>query len=496
MRFRRIIIFSFLSLFLISCEKEEEDLIDNFTAPKVETETHTSSELEVEQFVYRGMKDIYLYKAEIPSLANETFTSNSERDAYLKNFNGPEDLFDALTYSQDRFSFITDDYEALEDRFNGVSSSTAGIDFGLGRISNTNKVFGYIRYVIPGTSADTENLERGMIFTEVNGQELKLNNYNSLLEANNLEINIGKIEGGTIIMSDKTAKLSKSQYTENPVFHSQVLNIDGQKIAYLMYNSFTGNFDAELNAAFAEFKAQAVSDLVLDLRYNGGGSVESAIDLASMITGQFEGEIFLKEQWNKEYQESFEANNPERLLNRFDAKTRTGEAINSLNLSRLYVLTTRSTASASELIINGLDPYIEVIQVGDKTTGKFQASVTLYDSPNFSKSNANDNHSYAIQPLVFKSANANGKTDYIDGLSPDVEYIESPENMGKLGDPEEPLLASALNHILGKPQLKQTLDERKVIEKFKTIGESGMDDINFQEMYIEALPELPGKISE
>ncbi|WP_372920339.1 S41 family peptidase [Salegentibacter sp.] len=489
MRFQISLIISFLSIFLISCEKDEEEFI-NPVETKEETGTQASSELEIEQFVYRGMKDIYLYKDQVPSLANNYFRSNAERDDYLTGFSDPEDLFDALTYSQDRFSFITDDYKALEERFDGVSSSTAGMDFGLGRISNSNNVFGYIRYVIPGTSADTENLERGMIFTEVNGQALNVNNYNSLLEANTMEINIGKIENGTIILSDKTAQLSRSEYNENPVHESKVLNIEGQKIAYLMYNSFTGKYDAQLNAAFSEFKAEAVDELVLDLRYNGGGSVDSAIDLASMITGQFEGEIFLKEQWNKEYQESFEANDPERLLNRFDTKIRTGEAINSLNLSRVYVLTSKSTASASELIINGLEPYIEVVQVGDQTTGKFQASVTLYDSPNFGKSNASENHTYAIQPLVFKSANANGKTDYINGLKPDIEYIESPENLGELGDRDEPLLGNALNHIFGKAPLKRSVEEIKTAEKFKTIGESGMNEINYQRMYIESLPEL------
>lgn len=490
MRFQIILIISFLSIFLISCEKEEEELINNLAETKEATGKQASSELEVEQFVYRGMKDIYLYKDQVPSLSNNYFASTSERDEYLLGFKDPEDLFDALTYSQDRFSFITDDYKALEERFDGVSSSTAGMDFGLGRISNSNNVFGYIRYVIPGTPADTKNLERGMIFTKVNGQALTVNNFSSLLEAETMEINIGKIENGSIILSDKTAQLSRSEYSENPVHESKVLNIEGRKIAYLMYNSFTRNFDAQLNAAFADFKAEAVDELVLDLRYNGGGSVDTAIDLASMITGQFEGEIFLKEQWNKEYQESFEANDPERLLNRFDAKIRTGESINSLNLSRVYVLTSRSTASASELIINGLEPYIDVIQVGDNTTGKFQASVTLYDSPNFGKSNASENHTYAIQPLVFKSANANGKTDYINGLKPDIEYVESPEKLGELGDPKEPLLANALNHIFGKAPLKRSIEEGKTADKFKTIGESGMNEINYQRMYIETLPEL------
>lgn len=492
MRIQISIIFSLLSLAFISCEKENEELINNITEPEETEENQATSneEPEIEGFIYRGMNDIYLYKAQVPSLANNFFSSEEEKYEFLNKYNSPEALFDALTYSEDRFSFITDDYNALEDRFDGVSSSTAGMEFGLGRISNSNNVFGFIRYIIPGTSASAEDLERGMIFTEVNGQKLTLNNYVSLLEADNLTINIGEVQNGSIVLSDETAELSRSPYTENPVHLSKVLNLEGQKVAYLMYNSFTANFDDELNAAFAEFKAEGIDDLVLDLRYNGGGSVVSAVDLASMITGQFEGEIFLKEQWNKDYQDSFEANNPEQLLNRFDAKIRSGAAINSLNLNRVYVLTTNSTASASELIINGLDPYIDVIQVGETTTGKFQASVTLYDSPNFSKSNANENHTYALQPLVFKSANANGKTDYINGLPPRVEISENLENMGELGDPTEPLLEAALNHMLGKAQKQASPAERKAAERFKTIGESGMNEPGFQRMYIDELPSL------
>lgn len=201
----------------------------------------------------------------------------------------------------------------------------------------------------------------------------------------------------------------------------------------------------------------------------------------------------MKEQWNEDYQASFEANDPEKLVNRFDSEIRTNEAINSLNLSKVYVLTTNSTASASELIINGLEPYIDVVQIGENTTGKFQASVTLYDSPNFAKKNANENHTYAIQPLVFKSANAEGKSDYIDGLHPDVEFSENLENLGILGDPSEPLLQAALNHLQGKSQAKKTAAQRKAAENFSTFGESGMNDIDYQRMYIEEIPTLIDK---
>jgi len=210
-----------------------------------------------------------------------------------------------------------------------------------------------------------------------------------------------------------------------------------------MYNAFTRDFDPQLNAAFGQFKADGVSHLIVDLRYNGGGSVETAIDLSSMITGQFNGQLFVSEQWNDDRQTEYAEN---RL---FNSTIHSGENINSLNLNQVYVITTGRTASASELVINGLDPYINVTQVGETTTGKFQASFILYDAPapNFSRSQANPGHTYAMLPLVFKTVNAAGYTDFIDGIDPEIPLEEDFANLGVLGDMNEPLLAEALNAI-------------------------------------------------
>lgn len=475
-----------LGLVFTSCEKDD-DTLNSFT--ETNEKEAKESNLEVEDFIYKGMNEIYLYKADVPALADSYFSTESQKIDFLNSFGSPEKLFEEIKSSADRFSFMTDDYFALEDRFNGVSSST-GMKYGIGKITNTNNVFGFLQYILPGTSAEEAGLTRGTVFTEVNGQKLTLNNYSALLEADSFTINIGKIENGKIVMTDETVTLNNTAYTFNPVYIAETLNVEGKKVGYLMYNSFIADFDSKLNDAFAQFKADGVTDLVLDLRYNGGGSVETAVDLASMITGQFEGEVFMKEQWNQKYQDYYESKEPESLINRFNPQIRTGEAINSLKLTKVYILTTQRSASASELVINGLDPYIDVVQVGETTTGKFQASVTLYDSPNYGRDDANDNHTYAIQPLVLKSINAAGKTDYVDGLKPTVNFSEDLGNLGTLGDPSEPLLKAALNHLLGKSQETKSQSARKTAENFKTIGESGMNEINYQEMYIDKVPPI------
>ena len=478
------------AVIFISCSKDEIVEEQNITPPKTGEETKETANLEVQEFVYTGLNEIYLYKADVPVLADDYFSNNTEKTDFLAGYNSPEDLFEKLLSSQDRFSFMTDDYNALEDSFNGISSSTAGMNFGLGRISGTNNLFGYLQYIIPGTSAADAGLTRGTVFTEVDGQKITMNNVDQLLSAGSFTINIGYVEGGSLYLTDKTVTLKHSQYTANPVHLVKVLEMEGKKIGYLMYNSFIADFDDELNDAFGQLQNAGVTDLILDLRYNGGGSVESAVDLASMITGQFNGQVFMKEQWNEKYQSYFEKNDPERLINRFDQTIRTGEKINSLHLSRVYVLTTQSSASASELIINGLEPYIDVVQVGETTTGKFQASVTLYDSEDFGKEGANKNHTYALQPLVLKSANAAGKSDYVDGLAPDVPKDENLANMGTLGEPDEPLLEAALNHIFGKAQKAPTAQMKRASENFKKVGESGMFSPTYQKMYLDELPPI------
>ena len=230
-----------------------------------------------------------------------------------------------------------------------------------------------------------------------------------------------------------------------------------------MYNAFTAEFDGELNDAFAQFQADGISELVLDLRYNGGGSVESSKDLSSMITGQFVGQVYFNEEWNADRQDEYAQPGV------FDANIRTGAAINNLNLSRVYVLTTGSTASASELLINGLDPYIDVVQVGTATRGKFQASFLLYDAPapNFSRNEANPAHTYAMLPLVFKTVNANGITDFIDGLFPDISLNENYTNLGVLGDPNEPYLAAALDDMFGGRSPNFDVPELELVSESK-----------------------------
>ncbi len=470
---KKIAICCLLLSIVTSCFKDNDDVINLI-------DFNDRNDLEIEDFVWRAMNVFYLYKPSNPDLANDRFATQEDRNEYLRTFENADDLFfNGLVTDADRFSFRTLDYRELENSFAGTTLNN-GMEFGLIRLeTGSSRIYGYIRYIIPNSPAADAGLERGMIFNRIDGTDLSDSNFRELLAPDSYTIGLANLNGNTLTAIDQTFTLNKVELTENPIHIAQTLDVNGQKIGYIMYNSFVANFDEQLNNAFAQLKSEGVTELVLDLRYNGGGSVETAIDLSSMITGQFNGQIFSTEQWNPDIQAQLEANNPERLTNFFNNTIRTGTAINSLNLSKVYILTSGSSASASELVINGLTPYIDVVTIGDTTTGKFQASITLYDSSDFGRQGANPRHFYALQPLVLTSANADGVTGFIDGLVPDVAITENYENLGVLGNINEPLLAAAIEQITtGK---KSSLYQ---IQK-ENIGDSKMKNLLYQEMYKE-----------
>lgn len=457
MKILKITFIAFLAFSLTtSCYEDQDD--------------NAISSSEISDFVWKGMNAFYLYKDFIPDLANDRFSSNEAYESYLNSFPGPEELFESLIYQRqtiDRFSVLVDDYITLEQLFNGITKNN-GMEFGLVRFTGSDNLFGYVRYVLPNTDAENKGIQRGMLFNAIDGTQLTIDNFRSLLSPDVYSINLATYNNnGTAETNDDSLEstsesiaLTKTPYTENPIFINEVINVEDHKIGYLMYNGFTGTdeFDSQLNSVFGEFLAAGITDLVLDLRYNGGGSVATATWLSSMITSpSFVGETFFSEQYNSDIQAQILAENPDFLVNPFVNEmiktNNSGEVvfqqtINHVSLDKVYILTTGSTASASELVINGLIPHIDVVQIGTTTVGKYQASITVYDAPDFRRANANPSHTYAMQPLIYKSLNANGVTDYDSGLVPQIIFGENFGNLGVLGEVNEPYLEAAINDII------------------------------------------------
>jgi len=455
---KALILFIVVAFSFQSCEDMDDTL-----AP--------ASELEIDTFIWEGLNLYYLWQEDVPDLADE-LRGTVELNTILTSVPGPENLFQKLLYKPvsqfpvpeaiDRFSVLVNDYTYLENLFQGVTKNN-GVEFALRRKeSNPAEIYGWVKYIIPGSNAENKNIERGAIFYAVNGTPLNDNNYLSLLNAENYTLNLADYDGGAITPNGQTVALTKTQLTENPVLVADVLEVGSHKVAYLAYNGFTANFDQQLNAAFGAFLSEGATELVLDLRYNSGGSVQTATYLASMITGQFNGQLFAKQQWNSKVEAEID---PSRLSNNF-TNSIGNTSINSMNLSRVYILTASGTASASELVINGLKPYINVVQIGDITTGKNVGSITLYDSPDFSRNNRKRNHKYAMQPLVFKTINKDGFGDYQNGLDPTVLLREDPGNLSQLGNPAEPLLSTALGLITSNARIMKS-DPQKAAKDFK-----------------------------
>ena len=447
-----------------------------------------SANLEVQDFIWKGLNQYYLWQPDVPNLGDDRFANQNALNSFLSGYSKPETLFDALRVNEsiDRFSWIVDNYLELEGQLQGTSKNN-GVEFGLSYMpGSTTEIFGYVKYIIANSDAATKNIKRGDFFTAVNGTKITLNNYNSLLfGANeNYTLNLADYNGTTIVGNGKSVSLTKTVLTENPILVNKVITPGSHKIGYLMYNAFYADFDTKLNDAFGELKSAGITDLVLDLRYNSGGSILSATRLASMITGQFTGKVFAKQQWNPKIQAFFEKEDPNSLNNYFTDKI-SSTPINSLNMNRVYILTANGTASASELVINGLKPHIDVVQIGDVTVGKNVGSVTVYDSPDFTDEKRNPNHKYAMQPIVLKIVNSAGFGDYFNGLQPNYTLKETLSTLGTLGDTAEPLLSAAISKITGTGRMmKQTPGK-----EFQLFKDSKSMSRFKNEMYIDKAPE-------
>lgn len=409
----------------------------------------------IHQFIWEALNDYYLWQGEVPALNDSIKPVGSSRyNELIEPYSEPEAFFNSLKHQEDKYSLIRSDYVDLENSIRGIDA-TNGVKFVLSRYGTGQGILGVVTYILPESDAATKDIQRGDVFTGVDGQSLNLSNYQELLYNENLDytLNMADLNNNVLSLNGKNIALTKTEsFQINPIQVSKIIESGGIKVGYLMYNQFAQGFDNDLNEVFANFKANQVNEVIIDLRYNGGGLTRSALNLAGMITGQFNDETFVKYLWNKKLMDFFNAEPIEYaswLGENFTNQLADGTAINSLNLNKVYVITSGRSASSSELLINGLAPYINVIQVGENTYGKNVGGLAaLYDYID-NNGTKNPDHTYAIYCMSFFSANSEDFYEYADGLVPqeDMRLAEDMTNLGILGESSDPLLALALSHI-------------------------------------------------
>lgn len=437
-----------------SCKKEEEVIPE----PS-----------EVNSFIWQGMHDYYLWTADVKDLSDTKYEDEKVLNTFLNTYTDPEALFESLLYKYqvvDKWSFIVDDSKDIDDWIAGISE-TMGYDFMLGRIGSSDDVFGFVRYVYKGSPAQKAGMKRGDIFLKVNDTQLTVSNYQTLLFTNkSYKLSFATIANNTITPSTRTVTMNAIEMQEDPICLDTVFVYDNRKIGYLVYNGFTSDFDIKLNNVFGKFKSENISQLIVDLRYNGGGSVNSSIYLASMIYGTDKTKILAKAQYNSMLHSYLVSKYGGSSLNDYltDKIEQTDDnpetPINTLNMKKVYFLVSDNTASASELLINGLRPLMDVKVIGTNTNGKYTGSTTLKDYDE--NGNLNPNHKWAMQPIIVKYTNSIGVSDYIDGLDPDIRAEEDFAALLPFGDPNEDLLKVALAHIKGLPVTGMTLKSAKM----------------------------------
>ena len=438
-----------IALLLVNCKKSDPITVK---LPVVDKPITVPDANMINKFVYNGLKDYYLWVDNVPSLTAQKYTIKDSLNYFLNTYTDPAKLFNGLLYTTlDKWSFIVDDSQTITDWIQGISE-TMGFDFKLGYIGSTENLFGFVRYVYKGSPAEKAGMKRGDLFMNIDDTQLTLSNYQTLLFTKlTYKISFAGLTGNVISLNGKTATMTAIKMQENPILLDTVLNVNNLKVGYLVYNAFNADYDLQLNAVFGKFKSAGIERLVLDLRYNGGGSVQTAVYLASMIYGTSKTKTFLKRQYNKGLQDYFISTEGVSSLSQSftdSITTSTPKAkINTLNLSKLYVITSSNSASASELLINGLKPYLDVVNIGWNTAGKYVASATIRDWD--ANGVVNPSHKWAMQPIIVKTTNSLGVSDFVNGLIPDISIKEDIANLLPFGDQNETLLKSVISNLKG-----------------------------------------------
>jgi len=395
-KYSRKVFFYFLPVLIVfflfpGCKKENNDL-DPDNGP-------SSAKYQF----YELMKEWYLWYKEMPQIK-------------ISDYDTPNEILEALRYSTlDKWSYISSLKSYVQYYEEG---KYVGHGFGYKWDDNGNF---RISFVFENSPSNNAGIKRGWKIIEINGSTVnEQTDISSLTGESTAGIsNNFKFKNN----SDSIVHISmiKDTVVMNTVLHCDTIKTSEGVTGHLVFKSFIQTSEEELEEAFSFFQDAGINDLVLDLRYNGGGRMNITLYLANLLSGNklvdqdFTQYIHNDKQSNYNFSYSFE------------------EEVYSLDLERLIVITSKNSASASEALINGLKPYIEVVQIGDDTYGK---PVGMY---------AWEYQDFAFVPISFYVANSNGESNYFDGLPADA-YVDD-DLTREFKNQEEDCLKEALYYI-------------------------------------------------
>lgn len=411
----------------------------------------------------KGQATPYLWGGQMPEVAPSGLNIKDEGpvtyfDRHIRYIDHKEPL------KSDRFSFVMSTSETKSGDVNFVDEDT---NYGFGyserlvvnKYNESQLVYVMISSVTPNSPAAKSGLKRGDLVQLINElPPTTIHDYREALNRNTIKLTVAYPEYKEVI-------ISKGSYSDTPVIYHTIFDKISSKTGYLVYNGFkkgeSGQFDDELKSVFREFTKEGVENVIVDFRYNGGGLLTSAQLLGSMLVDK----SYLDEPFiYLEQKESYE--NSEKFMPYNFIRSHTKEDIENLNpgVNKVYIITMPGTASASELIIHGLKPYMNksgmddrLIQVGRKTFGKNLGGSTVEDKK----------HPWKINIITMRVHNCEKKSDYEMGITPNQEfqvdeefhpkYIEIQTSDGGVGQARLFNVIGAFGDIYGDPMLNRAI---------------------------------------
>lgn len=407
---KRLITASLVGLVLVSsCKKN--DLQSNLNPPPPPAGSPANA---IKDSALMDSKDVYLWYNQIPASFNaQTYADPNAILTAIRQYS----IEPGFSTPVDRWSF-----GMKQTDWNNLSSGVSA-DFGMNVFFRAEGDL-RVKSVERSSPAGLAGIRRGWKITKINGStNITTSNANFISQAvwgsSSGSFSFQKPDGSSVDIN-----LTAATYQENPVMLDSVYNINSKKIGYFSFNSFLGDTTEIYNQfarVFNNFSAQNVNDVIVDLRYNGGGYVSVQQKLANwLVPSSANGQLMMKEQFNDKYTQ----------YNTTDYFKKSG----SLNLSRIYFIVSSSTASASELLINNLKPFMNVQLIGpNKTYGKPVGFFPIPDGD------------WYIFPVSFRSTNNSGQGNYFGGLDLNNQVADGLDK--DWGDTTESCLQSAIKNI-------------------------------------------------